>query len=48
VLARLNASNLTARNVEEWKEKLKIKPAATIDNGEETEMSIQRRKSRKL
>lgn len=36
VLARLNASNLTARNVEEWKEKLKIKPAATIDNGEET------------
>lgn len=36
VLARLNASNLTARNVEEWKEKLKIKLTATIDDGEET------------
>ncbi|AYZ13730.1 hypothetical protein [Chryseobacterium arthrosphaerae] len=36
VLAKLNASNLTARNVEEWKEKLKIRPAATIDDGEET------------
>jgi hypothetical protein len=36
VLAKLNASNLTARNVEEWKEKLKIKLAATIDEGEET------------
>lgn len=36
VLARLNASNLTARNIEEWKEKLKIKLAATIDDGEET------------
>lgn len=36
VLAKLNASNLTARNVEEWKEKLKIKLAATIDDGEET------------
>lgn len=36
VLARLNASNLTARNIEEWKEKLKIKLAATIDEGEET------------
>ncbi|MGG7468138.1 hypothetical protein ACVVIH_12060 [Chryseobacterium arthrosphaerae] len=35
VLAKLNASNLTARNVEEWKEKLKIRPAATIDDGEE-------------
>lgn len=36
VLAKLNASNLTAKNVEEWKEKLKIKLAATIDDGEET------------
>lgn len=36
VLARLNASNLTAGNVEEWKEKLNIRLAATIDNGEET------------
>ncbi len=36
VLAKLNASNLTARNIEEWKEKLKIKLAATIDDGEET------------
>lgn len=36
VLAKLNASNLTARNVEEWKEKLKIKLAATIDDDEET------------
>ena len=36
VLAKLNASNLTARNIEEWKEKLKIKLAATIDDGAET------------
>ncbi|WES95685.1 hypothetical protein P2W68_12530 [Chryseobacterium arthrosphaerae] len=36
VLARLNASNLTAGNVEEWKEKLNIRLAATIDDGEET------------
>lgn len=36
VLAKLNASNLTAKNIEEWKEKLKIKLAATIDEGEET------------
>ncbi|WP_404985517.1 hypothetical protein ACI513_20245 [Chryseobacterium sp. M5] len=35
VLAKLNASNLTASNVEEWKEKLKIKFAATIDGSEE-------------
>lgn len=34
VLAKLNASNLTAANVEEWKEKLKIKFAATIDGSE--------------
>lgn len=36
VLAKLNASNLTVANVEEWKEKLKIKLAATIDDGEDT------------
>jgi hypothetical protein len=36
VLAKLNASNLTARNVEEWKEKLKIKLAAMIDDGDES------------
>ncbi|VXB17264.1 hypothetical protein [Chryseobacterium sp. 8AT] len=36
VLAKINASNLTAKNVEEWKEKLKIKLAAIIDDGEET------------
>ncbi|UKB82345.1 hypothetical protein LF887_15175 [Chryseobacterium sp. MEBOG06] len=36
VLAKRNASNLTAANVNEWKEKLKIKFAATIDEGEET------------
>jgi ribosomal protein L7Ae-like RNA K-turn-binding protein len=36
VLAKLNASNLTARNVEEWKEKLKINLAATVDGTEET------------
>ncbi|WP_435525364.1 hypothetical protein [Chryseobacterium indoltheticum] len=36
VLAKLNASNLTAANVEVWKEKLKIKLAATIDGSEET------------
>ncbi|UKB81223.1 hypothetical protein [Chryseobacterium sp. MEBOG07] len=35
VLAKLNASNLTAANIDEWKEKLKIKLAATIDGGEE-------------
>lgn len=35
VLAKLNASNLTAANVDEWKDKLKIKLAATIDGGEE-------------
>lgn len=35
VLAKLNASNLSARNVEEWKEKLKIKFTATIDGSEE-------------
>lgn len=35
VLAKLNASNLSARNVEEWKEKLKIKFVATIDGSEE-------------
>ncbi|WP_210150160.1 hypothetical protein [Chryseobacterium scophthalmum] len=35
VLAKLNASNLTASNVEEWKEKLKIKFAATIDGSGE-------------
>ncbi|QXU50776.1 hypothetical protein KYG33_06990 [Chryseobacterium sp. D764] len=34
-LAKLNAANLTDANVEEWKEKLKIKLAATIDGGEE-------------
>ncbi|WP_426482375.1 hypothetical protein [Chryseobacterium sp. R2ACT005] len=36
VLAKRNASNLTDINVEEWKEKLKIKFAATIDGSEET------------
>jgi hypothetical protein len=36
VLAKLNASNLTAANIEEWKEKLKINLAATVDGGEET------------
>ncbi|MGO4709876.1 hypothetical protein AB4Y90_12325 [Chryseobacterium sp. 2TAF14] len=36
VLAKLNASNLTDANVEEWKEKLKIRLAATIDGTEET------------
>ena len=35
VLAKLNASNLTTSNVEEWKEKLKIKFAATIDGSGE-------------
>lgn len=35
VLAKLNASNLTAAHIEEWKKKLKINLAATIDgNGE--------------
>lgn len=36
VLAKRNASNLTDVNVDEWKEKLKIKFAATIDGSEET------------
>jgi len=36
VLAKLNASNLTAANVDEWKEKLQINLAATIDGAEET------------
>jgi hypothetical protein len=36
VLAKLNASNLTDANVEDWKEKLKIRLAATIDGTEET------------
>lgn len=36
VLAKRNASNLTDANVEEWKEKLKIRLAATIDGSEET------------
>jgi hypothetical protein len=36
VLAKRNASNLTDADVEEWKEKLKIKLAATIDGSEET------------
>ncbi|KAA2223849.1 hypothetical protein [Chryseobacterium sediminis] len=36
VLAKRNASNLTDVNVDEWKEKLKIKFAATIDGNEET------------
>lgn len=36
VLAKRNASNLTAANIDEWKEKLKIKLAATIDGAEET------------
>ncbi|TZF99207.1 hypothetical protein FW781_04585 (plasmid) [Chryseobacterium panacisoli] len=36
VLAKRNASNLTDINVEEWKEKLKIKFVATIDGSEET------------
>ncbi|MBO9690493.1 hypothetical protein [Chryseobacterium sp.] len=31
VLAKRNASNLTAANINEWKEKLEIKLAATID-----------------
>lgn len=36
VLAKLNASNLTAAHIEEWKEKLKIRLAATIDGDEQT------------
>ena len=36
VLARLNASNLTAADVEAWKEKLKFNLAATIDGNGET------------
>lgn len=35
VLAKLNASNLSARNVEEWKEKLKIKLDSNDDNLDE-------------
>jgi len=35
-LAKRNASNLTVKNIEEWKEKLKIDLAATIDGPEET------------
>lgn len=35
VLAKLNASNLTDVNVDEWREKLKIKLTATIDGGGE-------------
>ncbi|QQV03427.1 MULTISPECIES: hypothetical protein [Chryseobacterium] len=36
VLAALNASNLTAANVEEWKKKLKIHVTATVDGEQET------------
>jgi hypothetical protein len=36
VLAKLNASNLTAAHVNEWKEKLKINLAATVDGTEGT------------
>lgn len=36
VLAKLNASNLTPAHVDQWKEKLKINLAATIDGAEET------------
>lgn len=36
VLAKLNASNLSAANIEAWKEKLKIRLAATIDGDQET------------
>lgn len=36
VLAKLNASNLTAAHIDQWKEKLKINLAATVDSGEET------------
>ncbi|WP_312901352.1 hypothetical protein [Chryseobacterium taichungense] len=35
VLAKLNASNLTPANIDQWKEKLKINLAATVDGGEE-------------
>jgi len=35
-LAKLNASNLTSANVEEWKEKLKIHFSATVDSDQET------------
>ncbi|WES99567.1 hypothetical protein P2W68_08075 [Chryseobacterium arthrosphaerae] len=35
-LAKLNASNLTDANVSEWKEKLNIKLAATVDGDGET------------
>lgn len=36
VLAKLNASNLTPANIDQWKEKLKINLAATIDGAGET------------
>lgn len=36
VLAKLNASNLTPANIDQWKEKLKINLAATIDGSGET------------
>jgi len=36
VLAKLNASNLTEANINEWKEKLKINLAATIDGDDDT------------
>lgn len=35
VLAKLNASNLTPANIDQWKEKLKINLAATIDGAGE-------------
>lgn len=36
VLAKLNASNLTAEHINQWKEKLNIDLAATIDGDQET------------
>jgi hypothetical protein len=36
VLVKLNASNLTPANIDQWKEKLKINLAATIDGAGET------------
>jgi hypothetical protein len=36
VLAKLNASNLTAADINDWKDKLQINLAATIDGDEET------------
>lgn len=36
VLAKLNASNLTATDINDWKDKLQINLAATIDGDEET------------